>query len=923
MYLHASHLERASPYKLSVCVLISFFVCRNADEDEEEVADDIISQEGLQCLASLIVGEIKHIEKTGEKGLDELLQSTNEAFRTCSTPGEQEKIAQRLEKTIRDITSPDALVDLFSVLKELTVMPSLEALGSGGGRGHDSRPLYIQSGSYFGVFLRLVLLDCSTMSFSQVAKLFDAMVIYSQPLPTFTNLLGRRGSTASTYRRPSVASSVSQHRSSVASTPRRGSVVMPQRRASYIAQGLPGLSEDVSFAAEGLPGLSEDPDSDVSMDMSMSMDGSVGMSPAKDTSMSVGDRSISQATRVEQSIVGPARGAGGQQVDASVLSVRQVQSYLQEMVLSVEAGHSSQVEHDDIDAEVSSFLAIHPELPRAHFLRYLNDLHHREQQGSLDALHRYFDYAMRRGGPNPVPGDAKASRNIVQYAALNLAVLHLCLGHSVMAMDAFNETVRVAQQNSDQHCIAYTLSWLHELMENNRDPQEPEVLRKCVLGAGALEMGRLSALSTLALANEVTGKTAGAGGKAGLGRFWGLLQAAHAGGAEVVMGWGNEQAGRRRARPKPSQAADIARQRLLVLGAAMGRFGYPAAAHSAAVTLLSVYAETATASETEAAMALLINSMLHGQGQGQGQYLHDSCVFKQVLELLCKFKGIYPYATSSIWAHSTLLALHEWCLLRGEIFIAEGIGRELRAVSTAKLGLEQHIEAQMQYALLLQAKGHWEAAEVHLRQLSQWCDELGRAEQHCRLLLLHAQVWLAGSTDSAGALRSVLLCMAECEAYSLTTLHAQATLLLAQLQLDLGQGVRATALVRGAMSQLMEHGPLLSRGEAWLLLAKCKIFSRDQSAAINCLEEAMPWFKRVHALKALQECFYLLARLLAARDGADSSRCEEAAASFDRVSVALNKNAVKELNEGVLAMLMDEGVLATRIRRWAKEEPWL
>ncbi|CAN0457376.1 unnamed protein product, partial [Discosporangium mesarthrocarpum] len=39
----------------------------------------------------------------------------------------------------------------------------------------------------------------------------------------------------------------------------------------------------------------------------------------------------------------------------------------------------------------------HSELPRAHFLRYVNCVHHRELQGSLDSLHRFFDYAVRRG----------------------------------------------------------------------------------------------------------------------------------------------------------------------------------------------------------------------------------------------------------------------------------------------------------------------------------------------------------------------------------------------------------------------------------------------------------------------------------------------------------------------------------------------
>lgn len=68
-----------------------------------------------------------------------------------------------------------------------------------------------------------------------------------------------------------------------------------------------------------------------------------------------------------------------------------------------------------------------------------------------------------RGGPN-LTGKPGSSRNIVQYAVLNLASLHFRFGHLDMAMAAINETVRIAQQNGDRVCVAYALAWLHQLL---------------------------------------------------------------------------------------------------------------------------------------------------------------------------------------------------------------------------------------------------------------------------------------------------------------------------------------------------------------------------------------------------------------------------------------------------------------------------
>jgi len=177
---------------------------------------------------------------------------------------------------------------------------------------------------------------------------------------------------------------------------------------------------------------------------------------------------------------------------------QQAQKYLQRRILDLEqeGGRDS---YEDVEEEIEALLQQHPELPRGQFLRYLNSSRHREVAGALDALHRYFDYAIRRGGPNAT-GKTSSSRNIVQYAALNLAALHLRLGHTDLAFAAIGETVRAAQQNSDHACMAFALGWLSQLLTLTGDPQAEEILFRCLTRAGDQKLRYLESSTALSLA---------------------------------------------------------------------------------------------------------------------------------------------------------------------------------------------------------------------------------------------------------------------------------------------------------------------------------------------------------------------------------------------------------------------------------------
>lgn len=161
----------------------------------------------------------------------------------------------------------------------------------------------------------------------------------------------------------------------------------------------------------------------------------------------------------------------------SRLSPRQMQLHLHRRAAEIERSIGV-ISPQDTEREIQAMLSIWPDLPRAHYLRYLNNLHHGECQGAIDSLHRYFDYCLRPGGPGPanqnrLPGDGGTGDTgggsgglRTQYAVLNLAGLHFRFGNIDEALQAIRETVRVAQQNNDHACVAHALAWLFRVQQH-------------------------------------------------------------------------------------------------------------------------------------------------------------------------------------------------------------------------------------------------------------------------------------------------------------------------------------------------------------------------------------------------------------------------------------------------------------------------
>lgn len=106
-----------------------------------------------------------------------------------------------------------------------------------------------------------------------------------------------------------------------------------------------------------------------------------------------------------------------------------------------------------------------PETVRNHLLRLLVCVSRLELQGTINSLHRYFDYALSGGGPCSLTADGSVG-SVVHYAALAHAVVQLRFGHSDTAAMALRETLRIAQQRRDHRCVTYAMSWLSFLSGN-------------------------------------------------------------------------------------------------------------------------------------------------------------------------------------------------------------------------------------------------------------------------------------------------------------------------------------------------------------------------------------------------------------------------------------------------------------------------
>eukprot|EP00752_Nemacystus_decipiens_P012770 g11309.t1 len=641
--------EGCSPYALSVGFLIGIFIGREDNPEADQVFNgggsaghtawngwsEQLQQEPLgappgplqyRILSTIIADQLHAIAKAEIKRLDQLQDEVRAAF-SQSTFGRS--VADRVGRRLLLVRSPDDLVDLAANLNLLLTKPERKD-DTWQGHGRD-RPMYLRPDSVFGVFVRRLKAALDGSSFSRLSAIYEEVVRYS----------------ASLRARPALG------------------VESPS-----------GLSVDASFEDDVMMDLGSPPT--VGRPSFGGSEG-VGRGGGHIDAFLRQQGAAGQGGASEEKIDGGVDGGSGLDGERRFpreVSAWQLQWRLQRKVLRLEDGLSSQVPFEEIEGEVQSALGAWSDVPKAHFLRLMNCMHHRELQGSLDSLHRYFDYAVRRGGPSMSNAEgfldlAKGAqggsgRHTPQHAALALARLHFEFGHLELASLALGEAIRVAQQSGDKACVAQAMGWLHQVLAAQGHPRAGDVLRRCASQAADLNLHQLMNSATLLLAKEAAvaqhgnpthGSSSGGGdggngsnsnGTAMMGssmgggarrkrasptRVWECLAAVASGDLRGLLeseaanagtglsdnmptsgaGGGGRPAVELRGGTGGEVAAGLSCQRLLVEAGAFERFGYSDMAVACARSVLQVHGDLATASNVELASACVMNAVLRGK----------------------------------------------------------------------------------------------------------------------------------------------------------------------------------------------------------------------------------------------------------------------------------------------------------------------
>ncbi|EGV61427.1 hypothetical protein CANTEDRAFT_131014 [Yamadazyma tenuis ATCC 10573] len=94
-------------------------------------------------------------------------------------------------------------------------------------------------------------------------------------------------------------------------------------------------------------------------------------------------------------------------------------------------------------------------VPSYYYIRFLECLYEKDYQGSMQALHQYFDYMV-----------SNKSKYFYHYALISRATLHQFFGEDEKALDAIEEAISVAREHRDNPTLTFVLNWLFNFMRD-------------------------------------------------------------------------------------------------------------------------------------------------------------------------------------------------------------------------------------------------------------------------------------------------------------------------------------------------------------------------------------------------------------------------------------------------------------------------
>jgi len=616
------------------------------------------------------------------------------------------------------------------------------------------------------------------------------------------------------------------------------------------------------------------------------------------------------------------------------LSTQQVEDVLQEICHTLDDTESS---FERTELEIRSMLERVPEASAAYFLRFLNCLKHKDRT-ALDALHQFFDLAMiqkkklQQQQQSSSSNNNNGSRDILQFSAILLALVHHSFGASSAALMATEEAVRVAQQSKDTTCAAFALGKLFEIKGVVDMASRRELLRRCSTRASQQQIRQLIMGSSLSLSLDYLRDP-----ERDPTTIWRHhIEAMAEPSADSLPHW-----------DRPTFLSTSLKETMngmarhtLVEAGIWNALGSPGLSSLASLTVLNCH--TKKSSSVQDRHAALINVAQQSQygsptsivlfGQEQEEKVDNRLDLHQVLTEARKIHDVAGKSSEESFLPVVILQCHRQCIDRRDLEQAKVLEMMMYSIlpphddsRKSSLGIDMGI----QICLRLCRSQDYSKARDLVRDLLDTPDlELSH---RVRLLIAAADIELNSTNfQYVTALPHLLEAISLCEQSSMHGLHCIALLLLSRVFLKNRNPKRALSILQAAMPDIMIRSSITNQAEAYLIQAKCYMqcatvvvkgggSNHDSSGpkskktmqfyyyreALTSLQSSERLFQQSKNVYHLTEVYYLQAQLWNLQGRFDE--CEVASKRF----LEFQGRTTKEERPTFLLTALDEIIIPT------------
>ncbi|TDH74324.1 hypothetical protein CCR75_003053 [Bremia lactucae] len=867
---------KANSYVLSVCLLASEYVRQQQHSaqprddsiaplaDAAQPSEPAITTPSLNALACFLSEEIQQPlqqNKTGSirTGCTTLHNLLRRLEISLSNERDFQQLSWQVVSILTQIQSPDAMCNVVERISEC-VAP-LQSL-SGVEQDVDSANSTLARTSLLGVFVRSFLLEVDRLLFDGLSRLYDDVTVYLEHFKE--DVANEKQIEQEEAKDELLRSPASQNPWNASRHDKHELRLSP----------IPGHPSRQSVSSTPLR-----------MDMS-----------EKQVSL-IGIRDVN---------------------DPGVWSNDQLNYILSDLIRDMDKGQKSQLTGISLPEDERQLLlhsTMDPSDPNVLYARYLSFLYSRDYQGALDSLHQYHDVVTTRSSSSDATSTRGAKKhfrgNGIQYAALNLAGLHILFNHYEAAQESIQEAIRVAQHHGDHICVAFALAWLISIYQKMAKPKEMVVklIRSCLdrvqesqlpslqvllkLMEGESELFRGSVNADLqAAAHHIAAQVPAPRPL----HVWSHLEEAMQSVASiatpaVTVMHPNTQS--MMARQMHAGSATDASTKSTGMGmdwmesteavidtvwnlsghvtifTAVGwtLFGHHTLAQAFRRIHLLCYEDSATTEE----IALIVSQLaMASLTQAKG----DAPVYEQALNFLV---DVADQAERRFLLNDMLYQrnLHRlfflWALQRGEVTRAQVHIRAILALSPAVKDMPAHLDALLLKAALHAAKKEYSQCFELLEDLEKTCQKHDFAYLHAQVLITISRTRLKASAPHApfASLTKLLQGIDICTRCHYDLLLAEAHVVMAEMYVAMGKLQEADALMNDQMALVMEHGSINLRGECLLVIAKTRIGSIERfkkgttesnamaKKAMKMLMASAGMFELVQNLERLQEICYV------------------------------------------------------------------